>query len=214
MQKGWWEVRMIMNEFSMLRSFNPRLLQAGNFGFTDEEMLAAIGRRPSDFDESEASRVAHIERQLDMERQQLENPRMWPVAGHHGSENDAAAYMAATSSPALAGRGPGDDPLRKQPAPSAAETAPGVVEVTAPDGTRSFRAGVTRQLSSMESELHSMHRREAPVAASVTSLERAPQPVQSSLDERAALSSAMMETFQDLRILQRMAAEQQAQGER
>ena len=43
MQKGWWELRMIMNEFSMLRSFNPRLLQGGNFGFTDAEMLAAIG---------------------------------------------------------------------------------------------------------------------------------------------------------------------------
>jgi len=47
MQKGWWEVRMIMNEFAMLRSFNPRLLQAGNFGFTDEEMMAALGRPAS-----------------------------------------------------------------------------------------------------------------------------------------------------------------------
>lgn len=45
MQKGWWELRMIMNEFSMLRSFNPRLLQGGNFGFTDAEMLAAIGAK-------------------------------------------------------------------------------------------------------------------------------------------------------------------------
>ncbi len=47
MQKGWWEVRMIMNEFAMLRSFNPRLLQAGNFGFTDEEMMAALGSLPA-----------------------------------------------------------------------------------------------------------------------------------------------------------------------
>ena len=27
MQRGWWEVRMILNEWAMMRSLNPRLLQ-------------------------------------------------------------------------------------------------------------------------------------------------------------------------------------------
>lgn len=119
LQRGWWELRMIMNEVTMLRSLNPRLLQAGNFGFTDAEVLTAIGKASPDFAEDQAIRNAHVERQLDLERQQLENPRMWPIAGNHGTGNDAEAFAAATAQGASTqAAGPGVDILRK-PGPGA-----------------------------------------------------------------------------------------------
>ncbi len=186
MQKGWWEVRMIMNEFSMLRSFNPRLLQAGNFGFTDDEMMAALGwygdvsseldthpcclagRKPAGFEESEAARVSHIERQLDMERQQMENPSMFPVAGRHGSHNDAEAFQAAQSA-GLTPSIPGDDILTKYAGSQTAQSnaAPlsgassephsaqpaGTVQVTTADGRVEYRPIATRAVSAFESDL-------------------------------------------------------------
>jgi hypothetical protein len=161
MQKGWWEVRMIMNEFSMLRSFNPRLLQAGNFGFTYDEMLAALGHRPAGFEESEAARVSHIERQLDMERQQVENPGMFPVAGRHGSSNDAESFRLATAA-GLAPATPGADILGRAapttpPTGTAATAAPeqreGTVQVTTADGRIEYRPNLVRPISPLEVQM-------------------------------------------------------------
>ena len=46
LQRNLWELRIMLNEVTMVRSLSPRLLHKGNFGFTTEELMAAIGIRP------------------------------------------------------------------------------------------------------------------------------------------------------------------------
>ena len=93
MQRGWWELRMILNEWAMMRSLNPRLLQGGNFGFTDAEIMQAIGLSTVEMDHLKQKREAQRDRHIDLDRQQLENPRMYPIAGYHGTKDDATAFQ-------------------------------------------------------------------------------------------------------------------------
>ena len=56
-------------------------------------MLQAIGLSTKDMDELKAKRNAQRERHIDLDRQQLENPRMYPIAGFHGDQDDVSAYQ-------------------------------------------------------------------------------------------------------------------------
>ena len=112
--------------------------------------------------------MSHIERQLDMERQQMENPSMFPVAGRHGNSNDVEAFQAAKAA-GLAPMRPGEDILTMQlqqqapteqpsgmqhPASSALQQQPdGTVQVTTADGRIEYRPIATRAVSSLESQL-------------------------------------------------------------
>jgi len=62
LQRNLWELRMIMNEMSMVRSLSPRLLHRGNFGFTNEELMSAIGVRPEIAVQREKQLNSHMTR--------------------------------------------------------------------------------------------------------------------------------------------------------
>jgi hypothetical protein len=84
MQRNWWELRMILNEVRMLRSLNPRLLQSGNFGFTDAEMLEALGARPSRAARAPPAPTA------DCPRLSVPPPRRRQAARRHGCAGGTA----------------------------------------------------------------------------------------------------------------------------
>jgi len=99
----------------------------------------------------------------------MENPSMFPVAGRHGSGNDAEAFQAAQAA-GLSPARPGDDILASVKADSRASTQmlqqqqhhddaaaggqpPGTVQVTTADGRVEFRPIATRAVSSLEAEM-------------------------------------------------------------
>ncbi len=127
---------MVMNEVTMARSLSPRLLHRGNYGYTDDEILEALGVRTKDQKERQAHFVQHADDQMAAEGAALSNPRLYPIAARTPAQDPATG-------PAPAG-----------PSPSASASASGPVSASA---SQAAAQEALRSFDKLEPELQQYH---------------------------------------------------------